>query len=111
MGFDTIEINLVELFQKTSFTKYFPFLPRSLVAVIFPIFKPLIKKNLLQNISRFYQGVQTQFYKWNYPNRRWNYFACFHISIQKNFLFIISSILPRSPKLVSETGIEIEDDL
>ena len=58
--------------QKTSFTKCFSFIPRSLKlifktgnriiqtgnGIIYPIFRPLIKKLPLHSVSHFYRGLQ-----------------------------------------------------
>ena len=67
--------NLQTSDQKTSFTKYFPFNPKSQKPVseteyiiigtgngiIFPTYRPLIKKLLSQNIFHSTRGVQNQF--------------------------------------------------
>ena len=61
----------IQAFSKTtSFTKCFSFKPRSskLIfktgnGIIFPIYRPLIKKLLLQNISDLNQGFQNWFSK------------------------------------------------
>ena len=99
--------------QKTSFTKFYSFSPRSSKLIfktgngiiqtgneiISLASTPLINKLLLQIFLNFTKESKIDFQnrKYNYLNRKWNYISC---SDQKISFSKIFSFSPRSPKFI-----------
>ena len=65
----------------------------------------LIKKLILQNVFHLFQGFQNKFLnrKWNYPNRKGNYFSYFQVFDQKTSFAKCLSFVPSGSKLIFKT--------
>ena len=88
------------------FTKEFKIVFKTENGSIYPTSRSLIKKLFLEHLLYIYQDLKfsLQNRRWNYPNRKSNYFSHFQASDQKTYFTTSFSYLPRSFKFIFKTG-------